>query len=193
MNQLQQLIKESFKTSLKRYDTWTDPDGIVHDEYMVTLEPYCEDMEELSAKCGLSKSQLYRKLANPSVKFKLSELEELHKQIHWKEHQHPFEDEVTISIEETKKIITEVRRNDALEKQNVKHSLSQGFAKLENPFESGEMKTFLETIRKRSEEFEQISSRIKMQDDMIKRLLTLVEKQQTVIDKLSDDRDEEAA
>ena len=184
MNQLQQLIKESFKTSLRRYDAWTDPDGIVHEESLTTLEPYCEDMEELSAKCGLSKSQLYRKLANPSSKFSPGELEEIHKQLHWKEHQHPFEDEVTISIEETKKIITEVRRNDALEKQNVK---------LKNPFESEEMKTFLETIRKRSEEFEQISSRIKRQDDTIQRLLALLEKQQTVIDKLSDGRDEEAA
>ncbi len=176
MNQLQQLIKESFKTSLKRYDTWTDPDGIVHEERVVTLEPYCEDMEELSAKCGLSKSQLYRKLANPSSKFSPGELEEIHKQLHWKEHQHPFEDEVTISIEETKKIITEVRRDDALE----------------NPFESEEMKQFLETIRKRAVEFEQISSRIKRQDDMIDRLLELAEKQQTVIDKLSSDRGEAA-
>ena len=114
MNELQRLIRQSFDTKKKIYPAWHDPDGIFHEESVSYITPYCEDMDELAVKCGLSRSQLYRKLADHKAKFKPHELEELHKQLHWHDHR-DFMGDLMVDIEATKQIITHSRRQQAMD------------------------------------------------------------------------------
>ena len=175
MNELQRLIRQSFDTKKKIYPAWQDPDGIFHEESVSYITPYCEDMDELAVKCGLSRSQLYRKLANPISKFKINEVEELHKQLHWHEHQSFDGESVTIDVEATKEIITNVRRDLAVEEALDPEGRKDPVGRYGRA-----------TRRERFEDLVELQQTIKRQHELIDRLTKLAESQQEIISKLTD-------
>ena len=175
MNELQRLIRQSFDTVKKVYPSWQDPDGIFHEESVAYITPYCEDMDQLADKCGLSRSQLYRKLANPASKFKIHEVEEIHKQLHWHDHQSIDGESVTIDVEATKEIITNVRRDlaveEALDPEGRKDPVGR-YGKT--------------PLRDQWQRIANLQEQIQQQHELINRLTKLAESQQQIIAKLTE-------
>jgi hypothetical protein len=174
MNELQKAIRQSFETVKRVYPSFMDPDGIYHEESVSYITPYTEGMEELAEKCGLSRSQLYRKLADHKAKFKPHELEELHKQLHWHDHR-DFMGDLMVDIEATKQIITHSRRQQAMDEA------LEDFDGDKNPagaFGSSTRQSDLEEI-------DRLNGVIVEQKAMIDRLLTLTESQQALLTNLS--------
>ena len=197
MNVLQIALKDSFKTSIVRHDKWEDPDGIIHEEHVVEMEPYCSSMEELAHKMQLSRAQAYRLMKSPTRSFNRHEMDELHKQLWWKRRN--FENEIAVPLSETRDLIMsalqemqqtsenyiehlEVTRDEMQNARTFRHKTPSALQSLLN--------AKVDAMREKLDERQQ---RIADQDELIKRLLDMSERQQTLIEKLSDKDEEEAA
>ena len=190
-NLLQEIVAKSFETSSKRIDSWTDPDGVVHDERVQVIEPYTKDMEDLAGKMGLSKSQLYRKLANPTQKWKLSELEHLHEQIFNKDR--GFDGKVLVSIDKTKEIITQVRQYDMQEEQRVLGRYGQGAAsfnemllQLRQEITNSMNETFAKERQQQTEMIQRLIEMNQMKTDLVDQLLKEMRKDRDQLQRIQE-------
>ena len=190
------------KTSIRKLDRWEDPDGVVYEEHTVVLEPYCKNMEELAEKLELSVSQVYRLLKNPTRRFTMNEMRELHKQLNWKKRDSwddvirvPLTDTHTliqIAVEEmqTKEEESEAKSKrsvlsgvlEATEKEKVRAGRPTRFS--EGLVQSAALAEWKESMNTTARTMKQFSERIKKQDEMIARLMDLAASQQELVEKL---------
>jgi hypothetical protein len=189
MNLLQQKIKESMKTSIRKVDAWADPDGVIHEEYTLTLKPWCSTIEELANELGLSVSQTYRLLRDPRRKFTEDEVYVIHKQLNWKQ-RNPMNDEPMAPIAHTYALIELVRERLSGRKQGEE---------LEGTKEGKATKGIEWTLDGRplsdwdfmkpkttDDEYELL---FKKQSEQFQRLLEIAERQQDLIEKLSAEKE----
>ena len=185
MNELQNAVKKSFRTHSHRVEEFTDPDGVHHPAHLLEEPPYCANMEALAIKFDLSISQTYRLLKEPHRKWSKLALEELHKQLHWID-RYPWDDSIRVPIAETRALIRrsasyERRRSIDANEARQKHDPANPDNQITFKMTEG-MKKFLDEQRQMTEKFEGF---FKQQEEFVKRLLDLNERQQGLIEKLT--------
>ena len=181
------------KPSIRKVDTWADPDGVIHEEHPITLKPWCSTIEELAKELGLSVSQTYRLLRDPRRKFTEDEVYVIHKQLNWKQ-RNPLNDEPMTPIANTYALIELVRERLSGRKQGEE---------LEGPKEGRATNgiewtlggrplrdwAFMEPETAAGESTKYLESLIEKQSEQIQGLLEVAERQQAMIDKLSAEKD----
>jgi gas vesicle protein len=189
MNVLQLEIKESFKPSLIRHDRWTDSDGIIHEEHLMEMQPYCSGMEQLAGKLALSKSQTYRLLKSPTRSFSRHEVEEIHKQLHWKKRS--LDNSISIPLATTKELIMRaLQQTQEAPESYIEHlEATRGdLAQSARPSQAGRSVDIQRMMKMKldanNEKIREQGQRIKDQDELIKRLLSMSERQQDLLENL---------
>tara|TARA_R110001599_G_C12087263_1_gene645678 strand:+ start:175 stop:936 length:762 start_codon:yes stop_codon:yes gene_type:complete len=185
MNELQNAIKKSFRTSSHRVEEFIDPDGVRHPAHLVHELPYCASMKELAIKFDLSVSQTYRMMKEPHRRWSKLALEELHKQLHWPE-RYPWDDSIRVPIAETQALIRrsaayERTRSIAANNQRQKHDPANPDNQITFTMPEG-IEKFLDGQRQQTDKVDQF---FKQQEELVKRLLDLNERQQDLIEKLT--------
>ena len=163
MNVLQIAVKESFKTSIVRHDKWEDPDGIIHEEHVVEMKPYCSTMDELAILMGLSRSQAYRLMKSPTRSFNQQEMTELHKQL----------------------IMSALQQTQQTSENYIEH-LEATRDDPANPDNRSNRPPVAAFQRWMKEKLDEQQKRIIDQDELIKRLLDMSERQQDLLERFTD-------
>ena len=158
MNELQNAIKKSFRTSSHRVEEFIDPDGVRHPAHLVHELPYCASMKELAIKFDLSVSQTYRMMKEPHRRWSKLALEELHKQLHWPE-RYPWDDSIRVPIAETRAL---ERQQDLIEKLTGQIAESSAKKTLDHRTDDVEetLQRFMESFRS-SETFDSKNSELR--------------------------------
>lgn len=191
MNVLQIAVKESFKTSIVRHDKWEDPDGIIHEEHVVEMKPYCSTMDELAILMGLSRSQAYRLMKSPTRSFNQQEMTELHKQLWWKKRN--LENEISVPLSETKELImSALQQTQQMSENYIEHleATRDDPANPDNRSNRPPVAAFQRLMKAKvdamKEKLDEQQKRIIDQDELIKRLLDMSERQQDLLEKFTD-------
>tara|TARA_R110001599_G_scaffold325999_2_gene538393 strand:+ start:493 stop:1179 length:687 start_codon:yes stop_codon:yes gene_type:complete len=83
-NDLQRAISNSFRTSKRKVDPFTDENETYHEATTADAVPWCKEMKDLAAVMEITKPHLYKLLKNPPVNFPMTYVRILHKQLHSK-------------------------------------------------------------------------------------------------------------
>ena len=181
------------KTSIRKVDTWADPDGVIHEEHTIPLIPWCSTIEDLALELGLSASQTYRLLRDPRRKFTEDEVYVIHKQLHWKQ-RNLLNDELMTPIANTYALIELVRERLSGRKQGEEsEGMREGRATKNREYKlSGRPLSdyaFMSSETPESEQIKVLNSLFEKQTEQFKRLLDIAESQQKMIEKLTAEKE----
>ena len=190
MNVLQTKIKQSMKTSLRRVDAWVDPDGVEHPEKTIVLEPWKKNIGDFAMELGLSVSQTYRLLRDPSREFTLQELEVFHRQLN--EKNKDINGDILVPLSDTQGVIDVAREQVAREQgQEIEPPRGGAGAKLVGQLASG--RSFSELLGNpppESEEIKHLRSLVDQQSEMINNLLNIANRQQALVEKFHSEKEQ---